>query len=388
MMDSARVLILGGGLAGLSFAIALATEAPELNVTLLEAQPFRAGSPNPLDTRASALNLHSVAQLEQWSLWSELCQSVGAIEEIHVSHRGHFGSTLMTTADLGVPALGYVVENHILGAALLARAEQLGVTIRSPVKCQALQSDGGHPGVLTEDGELLPADLVLLAAGVAPEWFHGLGITVAERPTHNHAIVFNASFHGQQAGRAFERFTSHGPLAVLPLPSISRSEQRYNVVWSVPDTEAPALDALEDPAFSEAFQAAFGWRLGAVAAVGQRSQWPLVRLLASEQYRAGYLLVGNAAHTLHPVAGQGLNLSLREAGFLAATVGASIRRGAPIGQLNHLSPYLAEVTEEQHFVTHSTDLLATLFNRRGPLLDGPRNLSWRSWIWCQRLEPD
>ena len=114
MTDSARVLILGGGLAGLSFAIALAAEAPELNVTLLEAQPFRAGSPNPLDTRASALNLHSVEQLEQWSLWSELSRSVGVIEEIHVSHRGHFGSTLMTTADLGVPALGYVAHELFL----------------------------------------------------------------------------------------------------------------------------------------------------------------------------------------------------------------------------------------------------------------------------------
>ena len=375
MTDSTQVLILGGGLAGLSFAIAVATEAPGLKVTLLEAQPFRSGSPNPLDTRASALNLHSAEQLRQWALWSELSQSVGAIEEIHVSHRGHFGSTLMTTADLGVPALGYVVENHILGAALLARAEQLGVTIRSPLKCKALQSDGSQPGVVTEDDEVLSADLVLLAAGTAPEWFDGLGITVAERPTYNHAIVFNASFQGVQAGRAFERFTSHGPLAVLPLPSISRAEQRYNVVWSVPDNEAPALGALQDEPFIEAFQAAFGWRLGAVAAVGQRSQWPLVRLMASEQYRAGYLLVGNAAHTLHPVAGQGLNLSLREAGLLAAAVGLALRSGAPIGQLNHLSTYLAQVTEEQHFVTHSTDLLATLFNRRGPLLDAPRNLS-------------
>ena len=375
MTDSTQVLILGGGLAGLSFAIALATEAPDLKVTLLEAQPFRSGSPNPLDTRASALNLHSAEQLRQWALWSEVSQSVGAIEEIHVSHRGHFGSTLMTTADLGVPALGYVVENHILGAALLARAEQLGVTIRSPLKCKALQSDGSQPGVVTEDDEVLSADLVLLAAGAAPEWFDGLGITVAERPTYNHAIVFNASFQGVQAGRAFERFTSHGPLAVLPLPSISRAEQRYNVVWSVPDKEAPALGALQDEPFIEAFQAAFGWRLGAVAAVGQRSQWPLVRLMASEQYRAGYLLVGNAAHTLHPVAGQGLNLSLREAGLLAAALGSALRSGAPIGQLNHLSTYLAQVTEEQHFVTHSTDLLATLFNRRGPLLDAPRNLS-------------
>ena len=375
MTDSTQVLILGGGLAGLSFAIALATEAPDLKVTLLEAQPFRSGSPNPLDTRASALNLHSAEQLRQWALWSEVSQSVGAIEEIHVSHRGHFGSTLMTTADLGVPALGYVVENHILGAALLARAEQLGVTIRSPLKCKALQSDGSQPGMVTEDDEVLSADLVLLAAGTAPEWFDGLGITVAERPTYNHAIVFNASFQGVQAGRAFERFTSHGPLAVLPLPSISRAEQRYNVVWSVPDNEAPALGALQDEPFIEAFQAAFGWRLGAVAAVGQRSQWPLVRLMASEQYRAGYLLVGNAAHTLHPVAGQGLNLSLREAGLLAAAVGSALRSGAPIGQLNHLSTYLAQVSEEQHFVTHSTDLLATLFNRRGPLLDAPRNLS-------------
>jgi 2-polyprenyl-6-methoxyphenol hydroxylase-like FAD-dependent oxidoreductase len=109
--------------------------------------------------------------------------------------------------------------------------------------------------------------------------------------------------------------------------------------------------------------------------VGQRSQWPLVRLNASEQYRSGFLLVGNAAHTLHPVAGQGLNLSLREAGLLASELAIAVREGQPIGQLGSLNHYLEHATDEQHFITRSTDLLATLFNRRGPLLDAPRNLS-------------
>jgi 2-polyprenyl-6-methoxyphenol hydroxylase-like FAD-dependent oxidoreductase len=175
---------------------------------------------------------------------------------------------------------------------------------------------------------------VLLAAGVAEAWFEGLGIGVEERPTGNHAVVFNASFPGVQQGRAFERFTSHGPLAVLPLPSLTRSEQRFNVVWSVPDKEIETLGNLGDEAFISAFQNAFGWRLGRVSDVGQRSQWPLVRLNASEQYRSGFLLVGNAAHTLHPVAGQGLNLSLREAGLLASELAIAVREGSthwPVG---------------------------------------------------------
>lgn len=375
MTDGSQVLILGGGLAGLSFAIALAIEEPTLDITLLEAHPFQSGTPNPMDTRGSALNLHSVALLEKWGVWSSLGAHAGAIADIHVSHRGHFGSALMKAADLDVPALGYVIENHELGRELLKRAEQLGVTVRAPVRCIALQSDGDRPGVQTEEGEVLSADLVLLAAGVAKDWFHGLGIRVEERPTHNHALVFNATFPGQQAGCAFERFTPHGPLAVLPLRSLSRSEQRFNVVWSVPDKQVSVLSGLDDTAFIAAFQNAFGWRLGRVTAVGQRSQWPLVRLAASEQYRSGYLLVGNAAHTLHPVAGQGLNLSLREAGLLAPEVVTAQRNGQPIGHERSLTTYLQHAAEEQHFITRSTDLLATLFNRRGPALDVPRNLS-------------
>jgi 2-polyprenyl-6-methoxyphenol hydroxylase-like FAD-dependent oxidoreductase len=162
---------------------------------------------------------------------------------------------------------------------------------------------------------------------------------------------------------------------VLPLPSLTRSEQRFNVVWSVPDKEMETLGGLDNEAFISAFQNAFGWRLGRVGDVGQRSQWPLVRLIATEQYRSGFLLVGNAAHTLHPVAGQGLNLSLREAGMLADELAIAVGEDRPIGQLSSLNRYLEHAIEEQHLVTRSTDLLATLFNRRGPLLDAPRNLS-------------
>ena len=375
MSDEQQVLILGGGLAGLSFAIALATEAPTLDITLLEAHPFRSGTPNPMDTRGSALNLHSVELLKRWRLWSALAPHMGAIGDIHVSHRGHFGSALMTAEELDVPALGYVVENHELGRVLLACAEQLDVTIRAPVRCIALEGGAEKPCVQTDDGERLTADLVLLAAGVSEAWCEGLGIAVEERPTGNHALVFNASFPGVQQGRAFERFTPHGPLAVLPLPSPTRSEQRFNVVWSVPDKEIETLGNLKSEAFISAFQNAFGWRLGRVSDVGQRSQWPLARLIAAEQYRSGFLLVGNAAHTLHPVAGQGLNLSLREAGLLASELATSVRAGQPIGQLGSLKRYLEHATDEQHFIIRSTDLLSTLFNRRGPLLDAPRNLS-------------
>ena len=375
MTDSARILVLGGGLAGLSFAISLATEVSGVEIMVLEAHPFRSGTPNPLDTRASALNLHSVEQLDRWGVWPALVDFAGSIEEIHVSHRGHFGSTLMTASDLGTPALGYVVENHDLGRALLARAEALGIQVRAPLRCSNLLVDGAGPGVETEDGEQLRADLVLLAAGVMPDWFQKLGIQVNERPSNNHAVVFNASFPGEQGRRAFERFTAHGPLAVLPLPSGNRTEQRYNVVWSMSDAQLSVVSQLDDAAFINEFQGAFGWRLGRVRAVGKRSQWPLGRLATAEQFRSGYLLVGNAAHTLHPVAGQGLNLTIREADMLAGCLADAISNGEPIGELDSPATYLKDAADEQFLVTRSTDALSTLFDRRGPLLDAPRNVS-------------
>lgn len=375
MSRPGRVLILGGGLAGLSFAIAIASENPELELTLLEAHAHKASSPKPLDTRGSALNLHSVALLEQWGVWHHIASCSGAIREIHVSHRGHFGSTLMKAEDLSVPALGYVAENHELGTHLLNRARELGVAVRAPIRCKTIDVTAIHPSVVTGEGEQLTADLVLIAAGVERDWFHALGIGLKERPVGTHAVVFNASFPGEQRGRAFERFTANGPLAVLPLPSTRRDEQRYNVVWSVPDQDVDTLAAMPEDLFRAQFQEAFGWRLGPVRATGQRSQWPLMSRVATEQFRSGFLLVGNAAHTLHPVAGQGLNLSLREAASLAKVLASCRDDDTPIGQPGFLSSYLDEVTTEQHFVTQSTDTLATLFNRRGLVMDGPRNVS-------------
>jgi 2-octaprenyl-6-methoxyphenol hydroxylase len=380
MTASPRIIVLGGGLAGLAFAVAIAKESKTLSrgapsVTLLEAQAFKAGTPNVLDTRASALNLHSAALLEDWGIWSDLAPDCGVIRDIHVSHRGHFGSTLMQSEDLDTDALGFVAENHHLGRCLLERAKALGVEVRAPERCTALLTGGGRPALQTEDSEVLDADLILLASGVTPDWFDALGITCQQRPTGTHALVFNATFPGRQAGCAFERFTQHGPLAVLPLLSVGRHEQRYNVVWSVSDDVVEALGYASDKQFCAEFQKAFGWRLGAVASVGKRSQWPLVRNLATEQLRAGFLLVGNAAHTLHPVAGQGLNLSLREADLLAKTLATAVEGGQPLAHAGSLRGYLKQVMAEQTWVTRSTDLLATLFNPRGLLLDGPRNAS-------------
>jgi 2-polyprenyl-6-methoxyphenol hydroxylase-like FAD-dependent oxidoreductase len=142
-------------LAGLAFAVAIARagealSGASLKVTLLEAQSFKSGTPNPLDTRASALNLHSVALLKDWDIWSSLAPHCGVIEDIHVSHRGHFGSTLMQSRDLDAEALGFVAENHNLGRYLLERAQGLGVEIRAPLRCTSLRTDQDRPALETE----------------------------------------------------------------------------------------------------------------------------------------------------------------------------------------------------------------------------------------------
>ncbi len=375
MKGPKKILILGGGLAGMSFAVALANNTSNIHIKLIEKKAYRYGAPEPLDTRATALNLYSIKLLKEWGAWSKLANVVAPIKDIHVSHQANFGSSVITAQDVDEPALGYVVENHLLGEALHERANQMGVEIQAPCLCESLVTQTYHPAVRDSAGEIIEADLVLLAGGIDRKWFDFLGIGINTRPTDTTAFAFNALFRGRQRQRAFERFTDHGPLAVLPLPSTSSTDQRFNVIWSVSDVYRDDLAGVSDSVFLERFQKAFGWRLGRVLAIGKRSNWSLARHRALEQFRRGFLLVGNAAHTLHPVAGQGLNLSFREAALLAKQTKNNCLNSVPLGSLKAVSGYVQSIENEQELVITSTDILSTMFDRRGALLDVPRDLS-------------
>jgi 2-octaprenyl-6-methoxyphenol hydroxylase len=365
---------------GLAFAIALRHISDDVKVTVLEARLPPTGTPSPLDSRASALNLVSKGIFEAWGLWSSLATKLGVIRQIHVSNQQRFGSGLLQPADVGSEedTLGFVIENHHLGRAFLERAQALDIELQAPVDVASLEREA-PPRLILSTGDSLSADLVIVADGSHSPLREKLGIDVDIRCTGQRAVVANVLFSAEQRGIAWERFTPYGPLALLPLPDQSGSTgSRFNVVWSMSEEQAEAFEFSEGDEFCRGLQQAVGWRLGKVLAVGKRTGWTLDRVLAKEQVRSGFLLAGNAAHGLHPVAGQGLNLSLRDAWHLGAAFREQLTGTKALCVPAALQTFAARVRQDQQETVGATDMLSTLFARRGPLLDLPRDIALAS----------
>lgn len=358
---------------GLSFGLTIRRALPDAQVNILEAKPLPDGTPDPLDSRASALNLASQSILSGLGVWVELAKNAGFIRQIHVSNQSRFGSAVIDSSDVGKAFLGYVIENHHIGRALKRKADQLNITVEAPAEVRALDKQGALPAVIMTDGTRREADLIIVADGSQSSLREQLGVSCDWRRNGQHAVVANVSFAGSQQGIAFERFTGHGPIAVLPLSDTTPNERRFNVVWSMSEGEAQSLSQANENVFLEAFQGAFGWRLGKALRVGRRNLWPLDRVLVREQTRGGFLVAGNAAHGLHPVAGQGLNLSLRDAANLGAALCQASASDALVSISQTLAAYERTVKVDQDRIVDATDLLSTLFNRRGVLLDLPRD---------------
>jgi len=297
------IALVGGGPVGLSLALALRDSGRGL--TVLEARP-----PGPVsDARAIVLSHGSRLILERLGVWAALAGQVTAITTIHVSQRGHFGRTLLNAADLEVPAMGYTVTYEALQAALAEQAIKAGVEIR-----YAAPVTEAKPGRVTyRQGDTradLVADLVVLAEG-------GRGLPLAESTIKDYqqsAVVCWVESERPHAGRAYERFTPEGPIALLPMGS------RYALVWTTPTDQVAERLGLADSDFLRTLYAAFGERQGRFVAAGVRTAFPLRMALRGPGDTAGLVRIGNAAQLLHPVAGQGFNLGLRDAWQLAECI--------------------------------------------------------------------
>ena len=372
MSQNADIAIIGGGLVGMAYAIALKQTLPDCCVALFESTPLGRTTPDPLDSRAAALNLKSQKLLDDLGVWPQLGPVAAPIHRIHVSHQGHFGSAVMDASDVGGGPLGFVAENHLIGAAFMARAREVGVSIVMGQQVDCVNSESMGARVAFVDGTSVSVALAIIASG-DPKLLDSLAIASHVRSSGQSAIVANVALAGTQTGMAFERFTANGPLALLPLPSSEPGEQRFNVVWSMASQDVQSHQDLSDADFLKALQRAFGWRLGRLRKLGQRSAFALNRRVATEQHRAGILVAGNAAHTLHPVAGQGLNLSLFDVEACRVILGDAQTTGAALGSLETLGQFASIVADHQANIVDATDLLSTLFAPRGLVLDTPRN---------------
>ena len=371
---SQHISIVGGGMVGASLALALQQHAARRGwrINLIEAQPPARGQTQPsFDARSTALSHGSYLLFEQLGIWAELAGQAEPIRQIHVSDRGHPGVTRLFAEKERVPALGYVVENAALGKVLLAALDPAVVRWQAPARVVRAEPTRSGWLMQVEAHEQLheqATDLLIVADGGRSGLLEQLGIHRQVRPYGQTAIIANITSSQGHDGVAYERFTPNGPLALLPM-----SAGRSALVWTQPDAQVDEVMTLSDAAFLEALQDAFGFRMGALTRVGQRHAYPLSLIEAEEQVRTGLVVLGNAAHSLHPIAGQGFNLSLRDAMALADTLVDAPAHGAP-GDLRLLEGYLDRQRQDQQQTIAFSDGLTRLFSNRRPVLAAGRNL--------------
>ncbi len=370
-MPEVDVLIVGGGLVGASLARALA--GSPLRIALAEAVPPADPGQPSFDDRSTALAPTSRRLFQALGRWSEIAPEAAPIRGIHVSDQGRFGVTRLRASDEGLETLGHVAPNRVLGRALAAGLEtQANLHLYAPARVTEVeQSDAGVRVGL--DGDAVPerihARLVIAADGSRSRLRKRLGLALTERDYGQSGIVANVAPTRDHGGWAYERFTREGPLAVLP-----QTGGRCALVWTMNTERADAVMALDDDACLAQLQQAFGYRLGAFVRLGRRQAYPLQLLRMPRRVAGRVLFVGNAARTLHPVAGQGLNLALRDVAELAERLHAVACAGGDPGAAGVLHDYERARQADEGRVVALTDGLVRLFSNANPFLALGRNL--------------
>jgi 2-octaprenyl-6-methoxyphenol hydroxylase len=367
-MRRVDLAIIGGGLVGASLALALQGEAKVRGWRISLIEPFAPGEgyQPSYDARSTALSYGTRLIYQRLGLWQAIAERAEPIRHIHVSDRGRFAAARLSAAEEGVPALGYVVENAWLGQCLWQALDQQVVSWRSPAQVTRLDALENGYRLTLDDESSLECDLAILADGGRSGLREQLGIGVSHRPYGQSALIANISPQDDHQGLAFERFTEDGPMAMLPL-----ADKRCALVWTRPTADAERLLRLDEASFLDELQQAFGYRLGALRQVGARHLYPLTLTEAEEQVRSHLVVLGNAAHSLHPIAGQGYNLSLRDTLALAETLLAS---SAPLGDLATLQGYLQRQRVDQQLTVGFSDQVTRLFSSGQPLLAAGRGL--------------
>ena len=369
MAKCPELIVVGGGLAGLL----LAAHAGErfgnlLKITVIERALPKAPE-DSLDTRATALSRGSKELLESWGFWAEVSASAKAIENIHVSRKSRFGSALLQDDATENEPMGWVVENALLQAALLARCDAVAVDVIEGHEVVNFTTASDRPVLTLDDERQLVADLVIISDGAESSLRNQLGIGAKRHAPSQFAIAFNCETDGADTGIAYERFTNEGPLAFLPLPGSDDNKLRYNVIWCAHQATQSRLLALDDQDFIGELQAMVGWRAGRVTKIGRRAGWPLSVVVSRELVRSRCLLLGNSAHTVHPVAGQGFNLSVRDVGRLIALLDAELQAQSPFDSVARLSDFERASLLDHEQTIAATTLLSGLFDMPQPLMD-------------------
>lgn len=364
--ESCDVLIAGGGMVGASLAVALA--GLPLRVVLVEAVPPGAAGQPSFDSRTTALSRSSRQIFGTLGLWPALDSGAAPIRRIQVSERGRFGTTVIDADEQGVEALGYVVENATLGQVLwdeLRRHPNVVVRTPAAVTGAGYAEDALLATVESAGGvERISTRLLVVADGSRSRLRAALGVPASQRSYGQTAIIGNVGVQGDSVtDTAFERFSPDGPLALLPA-----GPGRFVFVLTRRDADVARVLALADADFLRLLQAESGFRAGRFSRLGKRSSYPLELVCAGRVTAPRAAVIGNAAHGLHPVAGQGYNLGLRDAAALAellAETGRDPDGSTDPGHPALLARYAAWRRPDQRKVVAFTDGLIRLFGLPG-----------------------
>ena len=374
-----EVIIVGGGMVGLSLALMLAKQ--NIAVKLLEAikypnyddenlAPYHSSS----DARNSALSRRTVQIYQELGLWRALQEHATPILEVNITEQGSFGKARLKAEQEKVESFGQVIENAWLGRVLLTEVQkQPLIELIDGVQVTQLTQNADMAYIEASRGEeqlSLQAKLVIAADGRDSFCRKALGIGASEHDYDQVAIVTTVQTSKPHNHVGFERFSSLGPLALLPLPG----EYRRSVVWPVKKgTEGEWLGDENDQHFLDALQDTYGDRAGKFQKTGKRFSFPLSQVLAEKQAVGRVVLMGNAAHTIHPVAGQGFNLCMRDAHVLVRYLTEQIAQNADLGDAEILQAYEASRLTDQQRVIKFCDSVVRGFSNSNPILKFIRN---------------
>ncbi|MEE9597980.1 MAG: 2-octaprenyl-6-methoxyphenyl hydroxylase [Acidiferrobacterales bacterium] len=360
MQNDYDIVIVGGGLVGMSLASALGRSG--FRIAVVEAKEWQSPVAPNQEGRTLALAYGSRRIFEGMGLWSQIvAQGVTPIKRIHISDRGRFGITRLDATDAGIDALGYVVQTTALAAVLYhAVQDHESIDLISPAAMKDLVFSIDSVSITVQHANRerkVSARLLVGADGGRSRVRSLAGIGTHEVDYDQTAIVTIVTPEAPHDNVAYERFTDSGPLALLPM-----QDQRCTVVWSTHRQQADSIMAWDEAMFLQQLQERFGDRLGQFLKVGKRVAYPLVLARVDQDVRARLALVGNAAHTVHPVAGQGFNLGLRDVATLSQILVEAARDGRDIGDAHVVGKYLSWRQRDTRAVTAFTDGLIRLFS--------------------------
>lgn len=354
------IAIVGGGMVGGVLAWSLA--ASGLQVALVDRATL-ADAATRAGERSTALSWGSRQLLDSVGLWADIAADAAAIKRIHVSQQGHLGAVRMAASDHHIDALGYVVRNTRVSACLAKRLPNVdNLKLLTPTQVVSIEQSQRGVQLQLDTGQVLRTKLLVIADGGDSKTRAMAGLSAEVDDYEQHAVVATLSSKNTPADMAWERFTANGPMALLPI-----GPDLLSLVYTVPSDRLDELLALDDKAFLAKVQAGIGQRPGRLVATSKRQAFPLQRVSVNPSWQGRVVLLGNAARTLHPVAGQGFNLALRDAMTLAELLqGLALNQDAGADFIRE--QYLAHRKADQRETTALTDVLARTFKGQSSLL--------------------